>query len=48
MRIILSEGQGQCQVKSDHQMKMLHECRAAHVLSVIWELQFNGDIYFLI
>ena len=29
-------------------MKMLHECRAAHVLSDTWELQFNGGIYFLI
>ena len=45
---MLSKGQGQCQVKSGHQMKMMHECRAAHVLSDIWELQFNGGIYFLI
>ena len=48
MCLIPSKGQDQCQVKSGHQMKMLHECRAAHVLSDTWELQFNGGIYFLI
>ena len=48
MGLILSKGQDQCQVKSGHQIKMLHECRAAQVLSDIWELQFNGSIYFLI
>ena len=34
---ILSNGQGQCQVKSGHQMEMLHECPATHVLWVIWD-----------
>ena len=33
---------------SSHRMKMLHESRAAHVLLGIWEVRFNGVIYFLI
>ena len=27
-------------------MKMLHECRATHVLGVIQELEFDGGILF--
>ena len=27
-------------------MKMLLECRATHVLTVIWDADFDGDIHF--
>ena len=29
-------------------MKMLHECRATHVLLVIWYAEFDGDIDFYV
>ena len=29
------------------QMKMLHECRASHVLWVIWDIEVDGGIHFL-
>ena len=47
MGLTLSKGQGRCQVKSGHQIKMLHECREAHVLCDICQLKFNGGIYFM-
>ena len=42
MRLIFSKGQCQAQVKQGHEMKMLHEYRAALVLWVIWEVEFDG------
>ena len=44
--LTLSKGQGQ--VKHGHQMKMLRECRTAHVLWVIWDVEFTGGITFLL
>ena len=46
MGLIVSKGQGQGQVKQGHQMKMLHVCRAKHVLGVIWNAECDGDIHF--
>ena len=43
MDLILSKCQGQ--VKGQ-QMKMLHECRATHVLWVDWDAEIDGGIYF--
>ena len=48
MGLIRSKDQGRCQFKSRHQMQMFHNCREANVLCDIWELKFNGGIYFLI
>ena len=44
MGLTLRKGQGQGQVKLGHQIKMLHECCATHVVWVIWEAEFDGDI----
>ena len=41
------QGRGQGQVKQGHQINMLHECRATHVLLVIWDVSFDSDIHFL-
>ena len=38
----LSKGQGQ--VKYGHQKKILHECRATHVVCDIWDAEFDVDI----
>ena len=42
---MLSKGQVQGQFKC-HQMRTLNECRATHVLLVIWDAEFDGDIHF--
>ena len=44
MGLILSQRQGQ--IKLGHQVKMLRECRTAYVLWVIWDAEFDDDIYF--
>ena len=46
MGLILSKGQGQGQVKSGPQIKMMHESHATHVLWVIWDVEFDGDTHF--
>ena len=46
MGLIVGKGQGQGQVKQGHQMKMLHVCRATHVLLVIWNAEYDGGIHF--
>ena len=46
MGLILSKCQDQGQVKEGHQIKMLHEFRATHVLGVIWDAEFDADINF--
>ena len=44
MDLMLSKGQGQ--VKWGHQMKMLHECDATHVLWVIWDAELMVALVF--
>ena len=44
MGLIQIKGQGQ--IKEGHQTTMLRECRVTHALSVIWEVEFDGGIYF--
>ena len=41
------KGQGKVQVKYGHQMKILHRCRATHAVGVIWDVEYDGIIYFL-
>ena len=43
---MLSKSQSQGKVKYGHQMKMVFEYRATHVLWVISEAEFDGDIRF--
>ena len=43
---MLSKGQGKGQVKQDHPIKMLFKRRATHVLWVILDAEFGGDIHF--
>ena len=47
MGFMVSKGQGQVQVKLGHQMKMLNDCRATHVLWVIMDAEYDGGISFL-
>ena len=47
MGFILSKGQGQRRVNKDHQMKMLHECRATMFKSH-WGVKYDIGTYFLI
>ena len=48
MGLILStrKGQGQGQIKHGHEMNMLQECHATHVLWVIWEVEFDDGVHF--
>ena len=29
-------------------MKMMHDCRATHILRVIWDEEYDGDIHFYV
>ena len=46
IHVIQSKGQGQA--KYCHQIQMLHEYCAIHVLGVIWDREFDGDGNFLV
>ena len=37
-------GRGQGEDKEVHRMEMLHKYRATHVLWVVWDVEFDGDI----
>ena len=43
---MVRKGQGQGRIKQGQQTKMLHECRATHVLRAIWNAEIHGDIHF--
>ena len=46
MGLIVSKGQGQGQVRQGHQMEMLYDYRATHVLRVIWDAECDGGVRF--
>ena len=39
---LLSKDQGQGQVKSGHEIKMLHDCRS----TLVWGIEIDGYIHF--
>ena len=42
MFLARSEGQGQGQVRYGQEMEILDECRATHVLWVLWDIELDG------